>query len=104
MAIWRDVPPEEMIDHTKPPAQKPWVQRYGGAEIEWLARAICENTGLDPDELVQADFDRFMLIGEFQGGYVYDVLGFRWQLYRKDAQMALATRDALVAMEEQASE
>lgn len=84
--------------------QKPWVQRYTDAEIEWLARAICENLGLDPDEPVQADLDRFMLIGEFRGGYVYDVPGNRWQLYRRDAHMVLATRDALTAMEEQAGE
>jgi hypothetical protein len=92
MTTYRRIPAGEGI---KPPVRKPWVQPYPNQYIETLARDYCTNLGLDPDEGVQVDFDRTMLDGEFQGGAVYDVPCYRWQLYRKDVVRALAMRAAL---------
>lgn len=71
------------------------MAEYTDEYIERVARAYCVKLGLDPDEGVQVDFDRYMLVGEFRGRVVYDAPGYLWQTYRAEVQKALAMRDAL---------
>lgn len=99
MTTWRYLSNEEAAAMMEPPANKPWVQKYPNDQIKRLARAYCVNLGLDPDERVQVNFNRYMLVGEFTGGGVYDTPGFQWEMYRADAQKALAMRDALMQSE-----
>lgn len=75
-------------------------------EINRIARAICENLGLDPDEKVEIAYGRRMTPQEMHetglerpgsSSPYKDMLfrGARWETYRPQAALAIATRRAL---------
>lgn len=67
--------------------------------IEAVARAICRNLGIDPDERVSYGVGEDMTPAERAelGSFTPDIalFGPRWRLYRAQAALAIATRDAL---------
>lgn len=67
--------------------------------IEPVARAICRNLGFDPDERVSFGVGEDMTPAERaeQGSFTPDIalFGPRWRLYRAQAALAIASRDAL---------
>ena len=70
------------------------------ARIEAVARQICANLGLDPDERVGGDASADYTPGEHAARadtFVPDVYVYypRWRLYRGKAAEAIATQGAL---------
>lgn len=68
-------------------------------QIDLLARGICENLGLDPDERVMHGWGDDLTFSERgpEGSAVPGVALYspRWQTFRAQAEMALAIQAAL---------
>ena len=73
-------------------------------QIESVARRICEELGLNPDQYVSTTTDGIMTSQEIflhygsKGYGVYDTNVQRWQTYRNQAALAIASYRAVVAL------
>ena len=67
------------------------------AQVELLARLLCEEMGEDPDEIINVTPEQVIVRGVIQDvWFVRDVItAARWQTYRAETDRILAQRRAL---------